>query len=76
MTMPPVRVALVEAEELESWWRNQLAANSLTSIERISYELRSAQKSGHIDDRLRNTGLNSSEVLATLFELETSGIIR
>jgi len=29
-----------------------------------------------IDDMVETTGLNSSEVLATLFDLETKGIIR
>jgi len=30
----------------------------------------------HIDDIVEQSGLNSSEVLATLFDLEMKGIIR
>ena len=61
---------------MESVWRNLLAANNLSPKGRISYELRTADQSRHIDDRVRSSGLNSSEVLATLFESETSGILR
>jgi predicted Rossmann fold nucleotide-binding protein DprA/Smf involved in DNA uptake len=30
----------------------------------------------HIDELAENSGLNSSEVLATLFDLETKGVVR
>jgi DNA processing protein len=72
----PVRAALVQAEVLESEQRNLLAADGLSPTEKRIYELLSAEESRHIDDLLETTGLNSSEVLATLFELEMKGIIR
>jgi predicted Rossmann fold nucleotide-binding protein DprA/Smf involved in DNA uptake len=40
------------------------------------YELLSAEESKHIDDIIERSGLNSSEVLATLFDLEMKGIVR
>ena len=36
----------------------------------------SAAEPHHIDDLVENTGLNSSDVLANLFNLEMKGIVR
>ena len=36
----------------------------------------SAEGPKHIDELVENSGLNSSDVLATLFSLEMKGIIR
>jgi DNA processing protein len=72
----PVRAALVRAEALESEQRNLLVADGLSPTEKKIYELLSAEESRHIDDLVESSGLNSSEVLATLFDLEMKGIIR
>lgn len=40
------------------------------------YNLLRTEESRHIDDIVETTGLNSSEVLATLFDLEMKGFIR
>jgi len=40
------------------------------------YELLAADEPVHIDDIVERSGLNSSEVLATLFDLEMQGVIR
>lgn len=72
----PVRAALVQAEAVESAQRNLLAADGLNATERKIYEMLSAEEARHIDELVENTGLNSSEVLATLFSLEMKGIIR
>ena len=72
----PVRAAFVQAEAVESEQRNLLVADGLSPIEKKIYELLSAEESRHIDEIVEMTGLNSSEVLATLFELEMKGIIR
>jgi DNA processing protein len=53
----------------------QLAA-SLNSSEKKIYELLNSDEPVHIDDIVERSGLNSSEVLATLFDLETKGIVR
>jgi DNA processing protein len=72
----PIRAVLVQAETMESEQRNQLVADGLNPTEKRVYELLSAKEPRHIDDIVETTGLNSSEVLATLFELEMKGIIR
>jgi DNA processing protein len=72
----PVRAALVQAEQPEAEQRNLLAAASLNSSEKKIYELLSTDEPKHIDEIVESSGLNSSEVLATLFDLEMKGIIR
>ena len=72
----PVRAALVKAEKPEAEQRNLLVAASLNPSEKKLYELLSSDESRHIDDLVERSGLNSSEVLATLFNLEMKGIVR
>jgi len=72
----PVRAALVQAEQPEAEQRNLLAAASLNSSEKKIYDLLSTDEPKHIDDIVERSGLNSSEVLATLFDMEMKGIIR
>jgi DNA processing protein len=72
----PVRAALVKAEQPEAEQRNLLVAASLNPSEKKLYELLSSDESRHIDDLVERSGLNSSEVLATLFNLEMKGIVR
>jgi DNA processing protein len=72
----PVRAALVQAEQPEAAERNLLVAASLNGAAKKIYELLSSDEPRHIDDIVERSGLNSSEVLATLFELEMKGIVR
>jgi DNA processing protein len=72
----PVRAALVKAEKPEAEQRNLLLAASLNSSEKKIYELLNSDQAVHIDDIVERSGLNSSEVLATLFDLEMKGIVR
>jgi DNA processing protein len=72
----PVRAILVRAEAPESEQRNLLAAASLNSSEKKIYDLLSVDDPKPIDDIVECSGLNSSEVLATLFGLEMKGIVR
>jgi DNA processing protein len=72
----PVRAVLVQAEQPEAEQRNLLAAASLNSPEKKLYDLLSTDEPKHIDEIVESSGLNSSEVLATLFDLEMKGIIR
>ena len=69
-------LALLQAEQPEAEQRNLLAAASLNSPEKKIYELLSVDEPRHIDDIVERSGLNSSEVLATLFDLEMKGIVR
>lgn len=64
----PVRAALIQAEQPEAEQRNLLLAASLNSSEKKIYSLLSPDQAGHIDDIVEQSGLNSSEVLATLFD--------
>jgi DNA processing protein len=72
----PVRAALVQAEQPESEQRNLLAAASLNATEKKIYDLLSTDEPKHIDDIVEQSGLNSSEVLASLSDLEMKGIVR
>ncbi len=71
-----VRAALVHAEAVESAQLNLGAGDGLNPTAKRLYKLLSADEPRHIDDLVETTGLNSNEVLATLFELEMKGIIR
>ncbi len=72
----PVRAALVQAEQPEAEQRNLMVAASLNSLEKKVFELLSAEEPRHIDDIVESSGLNSSQVLAKLFDLEMKGIVR
>jgi DNA processing protein len=72
----PIRAALVQAEKPEAEQRNLLLAASLNSSEKKIYDLLNVEESSHIDDIVERSSLNSSEVLATLFDLEMKGIVR
>jgi DNA processing protein len=72
----PIRAALVQAEKPEAEQRNLLAAAALNGSEKKLYELLNTDQPVHIDDLVEGSGLNSSEVLATLFNLEMKGVIR
>ncbi len=72
----PVRAALVQAEQPESEQRNLLAAASLNGSEKRIYELLSAEEPMPIDDIVERSSLNSSDVLATLFNLEMKAMVR
>jgi DNA processing protein len=72
----PVRAMLVQAEQPEAEQRNLVLAASLNEAEKKLYEMLSADEPKHIDGIVERSGLNSSVVLATLFDLEMKGIIR
>jgi DNA processing protein len=72
----PIRAALVQAEAMGSAQRNLLAGDGLNPTEKNTYELLSIEAAKPIGEIIESTGLNSSDVLATLFDLEMKGIIR
>ena len=67
---------MVQIEAVESEQRNLLVADGLSPTEKKIYELLSAEESRPIDSLVEASGLNSSEVLATLFDLEMKGMVR
>jgi DNA processing protein len=72
----PVRAALVQAEQPGAEQRNLLAVAALNGSEKKLYELLSSDEPMPIDDIVERSGLNSSDVLAALFQMEMNGIIR
>jgi DNA processing protein len=72
----PIRTLLVQPERPDTAQRNLLVAASLNSSEKKIYDLLSVDEPSHIDHIVECSALNSSEVLATLFDLEMKGVIR
>src|SRR5215470_1786113 len=72
----PVRAALVIPMQPEGTQANLLVAASLNPSEMKIYDLLHSDEPQPIDDIVERSGLNSSEVLATLFNLEMKGIVR
>jgi DNA processing protein len=67
---------LRQAEVMEAEQRNLLAVEGLNATEQKIYGMLSAAEPESIDELVENRGLNSSDVLANLFNLEMKGIIR
>jgi DNA processing protein len=72
----PVRAELMPVENASSEERASLIEKSLGPIERPIYALLSVDETRHVDEIVELSGLNSSEVLASLFDLEMRGVVR
>jgi DNA processing protein len=72
----PIRADLLPVESANSEQRTMLVEQALQPNEKILYELLSQDESRQVDDLVENSGLTSSEVLATLFDLELKGVVR
>jgi DNA processing protein len=72
----PVRTELFPVEEAPAKERELLVEQALGEIERKIYGLLKADASAHVDELVETTGLNSSEVLAALCEMEMRGVVR
>ena len=72
----PVRAELMPVESVSHEERAALVEESLAPMERPLYELLSLDEARHVDDLVEHSGLSSSEVLATLFDLELKGVVR
>jgi len=72
----PVRTELFPVEEAPAKERELLVEQALGEIERKIYALLKADASAHVDELVESTGLNSSEVLAALCEMEMRGVVR
>ena len=71
-----VRAELFPAESVSSEERATLLEGMFSPEEKTLYGLLSADKARHVDELVELSGLSSSEVLASLFELEMRGAIR
>jgi DNA processing protein len=67
---------LLQTERVEAEQRNLLLDQGLNDSERMIYGLLNTDEAQPIDYLVETSGLNSSEVLATLFNLERKGIVR
>jgi DNA processing protein len=72
----PVRAALVQAEQPLAEQRNLLATEALNAMEKSIFELLLVDEPIPVDDLVERSGLHSSEVLVTLFNLEMKSIVR
>jgi DNA processing protein len=71
-----IRAELLPVEATTAEERSVLAQEGLNASERTLYELLVTDEARHIDQLVDLSGLSSSEVLASLFNLELRGIIR
>ncbi len=71
-----IRAQLFPVERPAAEERTSLFEQSLSESEKALFSLLSVDQSRHVDELVELSGLNSSQVLATLFELEMKGMIR
>jgi len=71
-----IRAQLVPVETPDAAERASLFEESLSETERALFGLLGTDEARHVDDLVETSGLNSSEVLAALFEMEMKGIVR
>jgi DNA processing protein len=72
----PVRAELMPVETASPEERAALVEEGLGPLERPLYKLLSVDDARHVDELVERSGLSSSEVLATLFDLELKGVVR
>src|SRR6266849_6708698 len=71
-----IRAELFPVEPTTAEQRATLFAEALSPTEKKLYDLLSTDAARHVDELVEESELNSSEVLAALFELEMKGIVR
>jgi DNA processing protein len=71
-----IRAELFPAENVSAEEKATLLEQAMTNGERTLYSLLSVDNARHVDELMELSGLTSSEVLATLFDLELRGAIR
>jgi DNA processing protein len=71
-----IRSQLFPVEAASQQERATLIEQSLSETERTLFALLSTDEARHVDELVEQSGLNSSEVLAALFELEMKNFVR
>jgi DNA processing protein len=71
-----IRAQLLPVEVTTPEQRASLFEESLSPVEKTLFALLETDEARHVDELVENSGLSSSEVLATLFELEMKGFVR
>jgi DNA processing protein len=72
----PVRAELTPVASASADERRTLLEGSLGPAERTIYSLLTVEDPRHVDEIVELSGMNSSEVLPVLFELEMKGAVR
>jgi DNA processing protein len=71
-----IRAQLFPVDATSQQERATLFEESLSETERTLFALLSTDQARHVDELVEQSGLNSSEVLAALFELEMKNFVR
>jgi DNA processing protein len=71
-----IRAQLFPVDATSQQERAALFEESLSETERTLFALLSTDQARHVDELVEQSGLNSSEVLASLFELEMKNYVR
>lgn len=71
-----IRAQLFPVDATSQQERATLIEQSLSETERTLFSLLSTDQARHVDELVEQSGLNSSEVLAALFELEMKNFVR
>ncbi len=71
-----VRAELLPVETASPEERAALAEQALSPEQRRLFGLLSMDETRHVDDLVEQSGMSSSQVLATLFDLELQGVVR
>jgi len=71
-----IRAQLFPVQAASQEERAALFEESLAPAERALFALLNTDQTRHVDELVEESGLNSSEVLAALFELEMKGFVR
>jgi DNA processing protein len=72
----PIRAELLPVESASPEERAALLDEGFVAAERTLFALLNVDEARHIDEIMEVSGLTSSEVLATLFDLELKGVVR
>lgn len=72
----PIRAELLPVETTDGAARASLVEQSLGPGEKALYAILEVDSSRHVDDLVEHSGLSSSEVLSSLFELEMKGLVQ
>ncbi len=72
----PIRAELLPMESASPEERAALLDEAFVPAERTLFGLLNVDEARHIDEIMEVSGLTSSEVLATLFDLELKGVVR
>ena len=72
----PIRAELFPVETTDGAARASLVEQSLGASEKALYAMLEVDSARHVDDLVEHSGMSSSEVLSSLFELEMKGLVQ